>query len=422
MTKLITQSSCDDENELDTLSVQHALQTMLDSLVEKTGSQTLPITDAVDRVLAKPITATINVPSHCNSAVDGYALMHTDLPPSGQLSELTIVGQIVAGHPYTGGLKKGECIQIMTGAQMPVNADTVIMQEQVEINSTTIRIDARHSTGQNVRQAGEDIQLGQTVLSLGVKLTPPQIGLIASLGIAEVSVKLPLVAAIFSTGDEVLNIADSPKSGCIYDSNRYSLLAALKKCGCQVLDMGIIPDDAQKLRAAFELAAKNADVIFTSGGVSVGAADYTKQVLSDIGSINFWKVAMKPGRPLAFGHIDDAVFFGLPGNPVAVMVTFYQFALPCLAKILGLKQPLVNPIIKVRCSSSIRKLPGRTEFQRGVLSQSHTGEWSICTTGQQGSGILRSMSEANAFIILEHDRGPVKQGDWVNVQAFSGLF
>ena len=422
MTELITQSSCDDENELGTLSVQHALQTMLNSLVEKTGSQTIPITDAVDRVLAQPIISTINVPSHCNSAVDGYALMHTDLPPSGQIANLTIVGRIVAGHPYKGGLKKGECLQIMTGAQMPDNADTVIMQEQIEVHGTMIRIDARHSTGQNVRQAGEDIQIGQTVLSSGVKLTPPQIGLIASLGLAEISVKLPLLVAVFSTGDEVLNIADSPKDGCIYDSNRYSLLAALKKLGCQVLDMGIISDDPEKLRAAFQLAAKNADVIFTSGGVSVGEADYTKQVLSDIGSIKFWKVAIKPGRPLAFGQIDDSVFFGLPGNPVAVMVTFYQFALPCLQKILGLNHPLINPIIKARCSSSIRKLPGRTEFQRGILSQSDTGEWSICTTGQQGSGILRSMSEANAFIILEHDRESVNQGEWVNVQAFAGLF
>ncbi|MEO1888347.1 MAG: gephyrin-like molybdotransferase Glp [Cycloclasticus sp.] len=422
MSTLNVQSSCGDENEQGTLSVEHALQNMLNAVSAMDSSEQIHLGDAIDRVLAEAITSPINVPSHRNSAVDGYAIMQADLPASGTITNLNIVGRVVAGHPYKGELKAGECIQIMTGAQMPDLTDTVIMQEHVEVTNNTIRLDARHSAGQNVRQAGEDIESGQTVLQAGIKLTPPQIGLCASLGVSEIRVNTPLTAAVFSTGDEILNMGEAPREGCIYDSNRYSMIAALKKLGCTVLDMGIIADDPDKLRTAFELAANSADVIFTSGGVSVGEADYTKQVLSDAGSINFWKVAMKPGRPIAFGDINGTTFFGLPGNPVAVMVTFYQFALPCLQKMMGLRQPLISPIIKAQCTSSIRKIPGRTEFQRGIVSQSDSGKWQVSTTGKQGSGILRSMSEANAFIILEHERATVKEGEWVSVQTFSGLF
>jgi molybdopterin molybdotransferase len=422
MSTLNVQSSCGDENEHGTLPVDQALQNMLNAVSERTTLERINLTNAVDRVLAEEITSPVNVPSHRNSAVDGYAIMQTDLASDSDIKSLKVIAKVVAGHPYNGPLKQGEAIQIMTGAQMPELADTVIMQEHVEIDDDTIRIDSRHSAGQNVRQAGEDIQFGQIVLNTGIKLTPPQIGLIASLGISEISVKKPLTVAVFSTGDEVLNLGDPPREGCIYDSNRYSMISALKKIGCNVLDMGIIADNPEKLRAAFELAANNADVLFTSGGVSVGEADYTKQVLASVGNINFWKVAMKPGRPVAFGSINDATFFGLPGNPVAVMVTFYQFALPCLQKMMGLTSPLISPSIKAQCSSNIRKLPGRSEFQRGTLSQSDTGKWQVCTTGQQGSGILRSMSEANSFIILEHERSSIKKGEWVTVQPFSGLF
>ncbi|MBL4744099.1 MAG: molybdopterin molybdotransferase MoeA [Cycloclasticus sp.] len=422
MSTLNVQSSCGDENEQGTLTVKSALKNMLGAVSAKKATEQINLTDAVDRVLAQAITSPVNVPSHCNSAVDGYAIMQADLPAEEQVLSFNIAGRVVAGHPYKGELKKGECIQIMTGAQMPELADTVIMQEHVEVHGNAIRIDARHSARQNVRQAGEDIQQGQIILEPGIKLTPPQIGLIASLGISEISVTTALTVAVFSTGDEVLSISDAPREGCIYDSNRYSMMAALKKIGCQVLDMGIIPDDPEQLRQAFNVAAKNADAIFTSGGVSVGEADYTKQVLSETGSINFWKVAMKPGRPVAFGNIGDATFFGLPGNPVAVMVTFYQFALPCLQKMMGLSTPLISPIIKARCTHSIRKIAGRTEFQRGILSKGEDGEWEVCTAGKQGSGILRSMSDANAFIILEHERSSITEGDWVSVQVFSVLF
>jgi len=422
MKTITSQSCCSDENEDGTLSVKQALDNMLNSLTEQTGQEQVSLCDAVDRVLAQEITSPINVPAHRNSAVDGYAIMQADLPSDGQQASLKVIAQVVAGHPYRGELHPGEAIQIMTGAQIPELADTVIMQEHIERDGDVIRFDARHSAGQNVRQAGEDIQSGQMVLAAGIKLTPPQIGLIASLGQSEVCVKAPLTVAVFSTGDEILSIGDAAREGCIYDSNRYSLLAALKKLGCQTLDMGVIPDQPDQLRKAFKLAADSADVIFTSGGVSVGEADYTKQILAETGDINFWKVAIKPGRPIAFGKINNATFFGLPGNPVAVMVTFYQFALPCLEKLMGLQQPLLSPTIEVKCTHSIRKLAGRTEFQRGILSQQADGQWQISTTGQQGSGILRSMSDANAFIILQHDRGMVHAGEYVTVQAFASLF
>jgi len=422
MKTINVQSSCDDEEQTGTLTVEDALRHMLDAVSERSTTERVHLTQAVDRVLAKPLVSPINVPSHRNSAVDGYALNSSTLPTNLNITTLNVVGKIVAGHPYQSVLKQDEAIQIMTGAQMPEGADTVIMQEHVEIEQNLVRFDSRHSVGQNVRQAGEDIKQGQTVLETGVKLTPPQVGLIASLGIAEVNVKTAITAAVFSTGDEVLSLGQPPREGCIYDSNRYSIISALKKLGCHVIDLGVVPDDPSRLKEAFKLASNSADIIFTSGGVSVGEADFTKQVLADAGNINFWKVAMKPGRPIAFGHVNGTTFFGLPGNPVAVMVTFYQFALPCLQKLMGVKNPLITPTLKAQCTKGIRKLPGRTEFQRGILSQSDTGTWQVCTSGQQGSGILRSMSDANVFIILEHDRGNISVGEQVNVQPFSGLF
>ena len=422
MNSFTTQSSCADTNELGSLSAQQALNNMLQAIDEKAGDELVPLTEAVDRILAEPIRSTIDVPAHRNSAVDGYAIMQDDLAKADQLSSLLVIGQVVAGHPEHSPLQLGQAIQIMTGAKMPNNADTVIMQEHVKRDGQTICFDARHRAGQNVRQAGEDIQRGEVVLAAGIKLSPAQIGLIASLGRAEIRVKAALSVALFSTGDEILNIGEAPREACIYDSNRYSLSAALRKLGCKVLDMGIIPDHPEQLREAFQLAAANADIIFTSGGVSVGEADYTKQILAETGQVDFWKVAIKPGRPIAFGHIDEAVFFGLPGNPVAVMVTFYQFALPCLEKLMGLSQPLLHPSIEVKCSQPIAKRVGRTEIQRGILSQQLDGSWQVKTAGKQGSGILRSMSEANAFIILQHERGPVKAGEYVTVQSFSGLF
>jgi len=422
MNRINKKPSCDDEQESDLLTVSQALKHMLNTVEEKNSLELIHLSTAVDRVLGKPIVSSIHVPSHCNSAVDGYAIRSVDLPHHGEIIHLPIVALVVAGHPYHGSLNSGECVQIMTGAQMPDSADTVIMQEHVELEGNRIRIDASHTPGQNVRQAGEDIQTGQVVLEAGTQLTPPQIGLIASLGVAEITVKTCLTAAVFSTGDEVLGLGHPPREGCIYDSNRYSLMAALKMLGCHVLDLGIIPDDPEQLQQVFSLSAKSADIIFTSGGVSVGSADYTKQVLSKTGSINFWKVAMKPGRPIAFGKINDTIFFGLPGNPVAVMVTFYQFALPCLQKMMGVSHPLISPLIQARCRQPIRKLAGRTEFQRGILSKGASGQWQVSTTGQQGSGVLRSMSEANAFIILKHDQSSIEEGEWVTVQPFSGLF
>jgi molybdopterin molybdotransferase len=422
MKVLNTQASCGDNNEQGTLPVAQAQENILAAVSSCEGVEQINIQQAVDRVLATNIISAINVPSHCNSAVDGYAIKQQDLATGNEIKKLRVIGKVVAGHPFKGSVLTGQAIQIMTGAQMPNDCDTVIMQEHIERHDDEILIDSRHSAGQNVRQAGEDICQGQSVLMAGTALTPPQIGLIASLGISEVHVKTALRVAVFSTGDEILSIGETPREGCIYDSNRYSLIAALKKLGCDVSDMGVIADDPAKLRETFTLASETCDVIFTSGGVSVGEADYTKQVLSETGEIDFWKVAMKPGRPVAFGNIGDAIFFGLPGNPVAVMVTFYQFALPALQKMMGVSESLIAPTTLARCTHPIRKLPGRTEFQRGVLALNKQGEWEVRTTGQQGSGILRSMSDANAFIILEHERGSIKAGEWVVTQPFSGLF
>jgi len=310
----------------------------------------------------------------------------------------------------------------MTGAPMPKGLDTVIMQEHCQRDSHSIRIDSRHKRGQNVRQAGEDITQGTTLLKAGKMLCPADIGLLASLGITEIKVKRKLRVAIASTGNEIYSPAETPKGGGLYDSNRYSLLAALDRPDIEVVNLGIINDQESLLLERFNSAADYADVIISSGGVSVGEADFTKTALKASGQIDFWKVAIKPGRPIAFGKIKHSTFFGLPGNPVAVLVTFYQFVLPALEKALSITDKPIAPIIKARSQETMRKKPGRTEIARGIVSQTATGEWQVKTTGKQGSGILSSISLANAFIILEHDRHTIEAGEWVDVQLFSGLF
>lgn len=418
---LKTLSSCTDGEEFGSIRAEEALQRMLRAVIPISGYEKIPIQDAVGRVLHQAILSPINVPSHTNSAVDGYGIRAVDLPPEGETRILEVIGAALAGKSFKGIIQGGQAICIMTGAPMPENADTVLMQEHVERRGAHILIDSRHRPGQNVRQAGEDIQQGQTVLNAGRLCTPADIGLIASLGIGEVSVKRKLTVALFSTGDEVQAIGEPLRAGGLYDSNRYTLAAMLKRLPVNVLDLGIIPDDRDRLLRAFSDAARDADVVITSGGVSVGLADYTKAVLASLGNVEFWKVAIKPGRPIAFGKINQATFFGLPGNPVAVMVTFYQFVLPALEKCSGIEDRPVIPTLSARSTERIRKKPGRTEYQRGILAQTEQGEWIVRTTGKQGSGILRSMSLANAFIILPHERGTVEPGERVQVQPFAGL-
>ena len=310
----------------------------------------------------------------------------------------------------------------MTGAKIPDGVDTVIMQEHVELKHQSILIDNRHKAGQNIRLAGEDIRHGEMILHAGKFLTPADIGLIASLGIGEIKVRRKLKVAIASTGNEVISIGDQHTGNSLYDSNRYSLFATLDRPDIEIINLGILADDPEALLKQFKQASEYADLIISSGGVSVGDADHTKTALKQSGQVDFWKIAIKPGRPLAFGHIGDSVFFGLPGNPVAVMVTFYQFVLPALEQMLGINNKTINPKLQVKTTENIRKKPGRTEVVRGILQQASDGTLSIKTTGKQGSGILSSMSLANAFIILEHDRKSVKTGETVTVQPFVGLF
>ncbi|MCK5354502.1 MAG: molybdopterin molybdotransferase MoeA [Methyloprofundus sp.] len=415
------QPNCNDINETGLIHFAQAKKTILQSLPVLQDIQQIPIERAKGRCLAVAIISPINVPAHTNSAVDGYALRSADLAAQKTQKSLKIQATVLAGQFFTDACLPGHCVRIMTGAAMPAGLDTVIMQEHCQRSGDTIHIDGRHTAGQNVRQAGEDIQQGSTVLNKGKVLCPADIGLLASLGITEIKVIRKLRVALASTGDEIYSPAEVPPAGGLFDSNRYSLLAALDRPDIELINLGIISDQQAELLKRFNEAAEFADVIISSGGVSVGEADFTKAALIASGQINFWKVAIKPGRPIAFGKIRQSTFFGLPGNPVAVLVTFYQFVLPALEKMLGVNDKPIAPVLKARSLQSIRKKPGRTEFPRAIVSQAENGELQVSTTGKQGSGILSSMSMANAFIILEHDRESITQGEWVDIQLFSGL-
>ncbi len=309
----------------------------------------------------------------------------------------------------------------MTGGKIPAGADTVVMQEHVRAEGGEVQIGSGHRKGQNLRRAGEDVEIGQTVLRPGTWIRPADLGLVASLGFAELSVYRRLRVAFFSTGDELRSIGTQLAEGQIYDSNRYTIYGMLVRLGCEVIDMGVVRDEPALLEAAFKEAAAMADVIITSGGVSVGEADFTKDLLDRLGEVLFWKIAMKPGRPLAYGRVGGAQFFGLPGNPVSVMVTFYEFVRDALLVLMGRTDVAPPPTLRVPCVSALKKAPGRTEFQRGVLYQDETGEWKVRVTGEQGSGILRSMSEANCFIVLPESQGSVAPGTLVDVQLMEGL-
>lgn len=412
--------SCTDIYEPGLISVKDALSQILSDIPAISGYERLDIEKAKGRTLYEPVIAAFNVPAFTNSAVDGYAMRSSDLPVDGKC-RLEIGGHAFAGIPYSGEIKSGQCLRIMTGAPVPDGLDVVIMQEHAVLHDNAIEIDAGHKAGQNIRKAGEDIQQGHTVLQPGKFLTPPDIGLMASLGLAEINVTRKLKVAIASTGNEVFSLGATPGAGGIYDSNRYSLLAALDRPDIDTINLGILEDEPASLLKSFHEAGAYADVIISTGGVSVGEADYTKAALQTSGQIEFWKVAIKPGRPLAFGSINNAAFFGLPGNPVAVMVTFYQFVLPALEKMSGITNKPIAPVFLARTTQNLRKKPGRTEILRGIIEQDGSGGWLVKSTGQQGSGILSSMSLANAFIILDHESSGIKEGEWVKVQPFAGL-
>lgn len=418
MAEFIPQPSCADPSEPNSLSVDAARERISSLISAITSWEKRPLRDALDCVLHQSITSPIQVPAHNNSAMDGYAIYGSDI--KAEPFTLKQVGIAYAGQPFIGEIQPGECIRIMTGAMMPAQCDTVVMQEHVEVDGDQITIHKEQRKTQNVRLAGEDIAQNEEILKEGHKLTPADLGLIASLGIGEVIIKSPIRVAFFSTGDELKSIGETLEAGQIYDSNRYTLHGMLTHLGVDIIDMGVIPDQKDALREALQLASQQADVVISSGGVSVGDADYVKDMLAELGQVDFWKIAMKPGRPLAFGKVNDALFFGLPGNPVSVMVTFYQFVLPALQQLSG-QVVIYNPTLTATCTSPIRKRPGRFEFQRGILTETAEGQLQVMTTGEQGSGILRSMSVANCFILLEESCDGISPGNSVTVQPFAGL-
>lgn len=395
------------------MRVEQARQLIRQFLSPLSEIETIPLQQAYQRTLAADIQSPMNVPPHDYSAMDGYAARHADLQQAPR--QLKLVGSAFAGRPFTGQVGEGECVRIMTGALIPAGCDSVVMQEHVRVHGEQIEVGAGHKRGQNIRLVGEDIKQGSVVLARGRVLRGAEMGLLASLGFSTVKVFRKLRVAIFSTGDELRQPGEALATGQIYDSNRYSLIGLLTELGADIIDLGNIRDDKDAVRAALQNASTQADVIITSGGVSVGEADFIKQLLAELGEVVFWKLAMKPGKPLAYGKVGKCHFFGLPGNPVAVMVTFLQFVSDALRVLMG-QEPKPAFTFRATTTTPIRKAAGRTEFQRGVLSQDADGNWLVAATGDQGSGILSSMTRANCFIVLPMEQGNADAGLKVQVQ------
>ena len=418
-------ASCINGYDPDALRVADAQRIIRDFVQPVRAVEMVALRSSLGRVLARDLVSPINVPSHDNSAMDGYALRGGDLPAEGTVT-LRVVGIAYAGKPLDIAPSAGECVRIMTGGVMPAGCDSVLPQEFAESttdDSVTLRAGAI-GPGDNRRLAGEDLSVGSAALKAGRIIRPADLGLCASLGFAEIPVQRRLRVAFFSTGDELRSIGERLDEGCVYDSNRYTIYGMLQRLGCEIIDMGVVRDSPEALEEALRTACENADAIITSGGVSVGAADYTKQVMGQLGDVTFWKIGMRPGRPLAFGRVASngrsAFLFGLPGNPVAVMVSFYFFAREALLRMMGAEAPL--PLLRARSSEAIRKKPGRTEYQRGIVARGADGEPEVRITGSQGSGILRSMSEANCMVVLHDAQGNVDAGEMVDILPFEGLF
>ena len=431
-------ASCVGGYDPDALAVEAARDFIARLVTPVATVETLAIRAALGRVLARDIVSSIDVPAADNSAMDGYALSSADLAAAGP-SVLRTVGTGYAGQRYGGTPQPGECVRIMTGAVMPAGLDTVVPQEFAQIEGDRVTLPAGVvGAGDNRRRAGEDLARGEIALARGRILRPADIGLLASLGQAEVPVFRRLRVAFFSTGDELRSLGQPLEPGCVYDSNRYTLWAMLQRLGVDLLDLGVVRDDPVALADTFRLAAASADAVITSGGVSVGEADHTKQVMARLGDVLFWRIAMRPGRPMAIGRIGGgaagsdrpeaasseegrrAILFGLPGNPVAVMVTFYAFVRDALLAMAGSTgEPL--PMLRAASVAPIRKRPGRTEYQRGIVRRGDDGGWQVALTGAQGSGILRSMSQANGLVVLHHEQGNVAAGEAVDVLPFDGL-
>ncbi len=417
--------NCMDDYDPNAMSVAKARQFIKQFLSPVTETELLPLRESLGRVLAVGILSPSNVPNYDNSAMDGYAFNAKDIAVASP-TRLRVIGTAFAGKAFNGSVASGECIRIMTGAAMPRGADTVVVQEKVMLENISqenhyITLADAPKPRMNVRYTGEDLQQGQTVLASGHLMRPADLGLIASLGIAHVQVYRKLRVAFFSTGDELVSLGNTLETGQVYDSNRYTLHGMLSKLGVEIIDLGAIADDPTLLEETLLKAAKQADVVITSGGVSVGEADYMKLLLAKHGQVMFWKIAMKPGRPLAYGKIGSAHYFGLPGNPVAVMVTFYQFVREAMLRLMGQPSPAPLPMFQVECTQAIKKLTGRTEFQRGVLFTDLNGDWRVKPTGAQGSALLSSMSLANCFIVLDEAVGNLDAGALVRVQVLDGV-
>jgi molybdopterin molybdotransferase len=394
--------------------VEQAIEQLLNSIDALSEIIYVPLKSCLGLVVAEDISSQMNVPAADNSAMDGYAVNVEDLKAS---DTLTLVGSSLAGAPYSSVLTQGQCVRITTGGVIPQGANGVMMQENVHLDGNQVRFLSIPSIGQSIRKAGESIQIGQVVVERGTVLSPAHIGLVASLGIATLPVVRKLKVAVLSTGDELKEIGDELKVGDVYDSNRPALVAALQQFGVEVIDLGIIADNKSMLLNAFNQANEVADAVVTSGGVSVGDADYTKEVLEDLGQIEFWKLAIKPGKPFAFGRLPDSLFFGLPGNPVSAMVTLNQLVLPALQKYRGAKG-LQRLILSATASQSFKKRPGRTDYQRATFVTDESGELFVQPSGAQGSGIFSSITQANCFAILPQDSGDIETGQQVQIQPF----
>lgn len=416
-------TSCLSGYDPDALPVRDAQRIIREFVQPVRAVEKVALRAALGRVLALDVISPIDVPAHDNSAMDGFALRGSDLRPDSPVA-LRVIGTTYAGNASDAVPAAGECVRIMTGGVMPQGCDSVVPQEFVTQEGDTILLPAGViRAGDNRRFKGEDLKAGSPALTAGRVVRPPDLGMLASLGIAEVAVQRRLRVAFFSTGDELRSVGEPLDEGCVYDSNRYTIYGMLQRLGVDVIDMGVVRDDPSVLEEALRSACENADAIITSGGVSVGAADYTKQIMARLGDVTFWKIGMRPGRPLAFGRIHSngrsAFLFGLPGNPVAVMVSFYFFAREALLQMMGAQAPL--PLLRARSLGAIRKKPGRTEYQRGILAPGADGQPEVRITGSQGSGILRSMSEANCMVVLHDGQGNVAPGDMVDVLVFEGL-
>ncbi len=418
------QPSCDDVSEPALLPVTEARRRLFDSIEAITQDECIPLSGSLHRVLSVDVVSPMDVPLQANSAMDGYAIHHSSIPPVGE-ANLSVIGTAWAGQPCELAVTTGQAVRIFTGAIMPTGTDTVVIQEHVRGGSDKIDIDSDVAVGRNVRLAGEDVTQGQVVLCKGRQLQAADVGVLASLGIHTVNVFRRLKVAFFTTGDELQSLdeqvaGETLAPGMLFDSNRYTLAALLQGLGVETIDLGIVRDNENDTREALERAAAKADVVITSGGVSAGEADYVTRVFHELGDVSFWKLAIRPGRPLAYGSLRGATFFGLPGNPVAVMVTFLEFVQPALRYLGGMSE--VQPMaIPARCLSNLRKSPGRVEYQRGIMAVDDSGQLVVQSTGKQGAGRLSSMSMANCLIVIDSEVDGVQPGDTVAVQPFHGL-